>query len=309
MHGFGTNTFVWYNGNNYCFVKYHIKTNQGIKNLLQDEADIIAGKDPDYSINDLYENISKGNYPSWKVFVQIMTIEQAKKYKFDPFDATKVWYHNDFPLIPLGKIILNKNPKNFFTDIEQLAFSPSHFVNGIGPSQDKLLQGRLFAYPDAHRHRIGTNVNQLKVNQTKNTIPITYQKDGNMADTSQGNTKLNYFPNSYEDVYTNENFKLPEQHIEGIIKRHIYPDSDIDFEQPGELYRRVMNEEQKNILVDNLCNSLKLADLKLQYRQTSLFYKTDVDLGTRISEKLNLNLETVKSLSNMTQEQRVNSTK
>lgn len=309
MHGFGTNTFMWFNEKNeYCWVKYHFKTEQGIENYTQDEANILSGIDPDSSARDLYENIKCGNYPSWKVYVQIMSAQEAKKYRFDPFDPTKVWYHKDYPLIPLGRMVLDKNPQNFYTDIEQAAFSPSHFVKGIGPSPDKLLQGRLMAYPDAHRHRIGVNVNELSVNKAKNMV-TTYQKDGNMADDSQGNTKLNYFPNSYEDVYTDDKYKLPNFDISGFIQRHTYSSSDIDFEQPGELYRRVMNDNQKTILIKNICDSLKLADLKLQYRMTALFYKTDVNLGTRISDILGLNIDNIRALAAMTQEQRVMNTK
>jgi len=309
MHGFGTNTFMWYNEKNkYCWVKYHFKTEQGIENWTDEEATKLSGTDPDSSVHDLYDNIKCANFPSWKVYVQIMSAEEAKKYKFDPFDATKVWYHKDYPLIPLGRMVLNRNPQNFFTDIEQAAFSPSNFVNGIGPSPDKLLQGRLMAYPDAHRHRIGVNVNELAVNKPKNLV-TTYQKDGNMADISQGNTKLNYFPNSYEDVYTDKKYRTPDFNVSGFIQRHTYPSSDIDFEQPGELYRRVMNDKQKEILINNICASLKLADLKLQYRMTALFYKTDVNLGTKISDILFLNIENIRALAAMTQEQRVINTK
>lgn len=309
MHGFGTNTFMWYNEKNeYCWVKYHFKTEQGIENLSQEEANELSATDPDSSTRDLYENIKGGNYPSWKVYVQIMSVAEAKKYKFDPFDPTKVWYHKDYPLIPLGRMVLDRNPQNFYTDIEQAAFSPSHFVKGIGPSPDKLLQGRLMAYPDAHRHRIGVNVNELSVNKSKN-METTYQKDGNMANDSQGNTKLNYFPNSYEDVYTDDKYKIPNFDVSGFVQRHTYPSSDIDFEQPGELYRRVMNDRQKEILIKNICDSLKLADLKLQYRMTALFYKTDVNLGTRISDILSLNIDNIRALASMTQEQRVLNTK
>ncbi|MEF9990444.1 MAG: catalase, partial [Christensenellaceae bacterium] len=155
MHGFGSNTFMWYNEkNDYCWVKYHFKTEQCIENYTSEEADKLSATNPDSSASDLFDNIKKGNFPSWKVYVQIMSKEDAKKYRFDPFDVTKVWYHKDYPLIPLGRMVLNKNPQNFFTEIEQSAFSPSHFVRGIGPSPDKLLQGRLMAYPDANRYRV-----------------------------------------------------------------------------------------------------------------------------------------------------------
>ncbi|MEG2348757.1 MAG: catalase [Clostridia bacterium] len=308
MHGFGSHTFMWYNKDmEYCFVKYHIKTNQKIENIPSEEAKILAGNDPDSSIRDLYESIKKGDFPSWSVYVQIMSKEQAKTYKFDPFDVTKVWYHKDFPLIPLGKIVLNKNPNNFFTDIEQAAFCPSHFVKGIGPTPDKLLQGRLVAYSDAHRYRVGTNVNELEVNKPKAQM-YTYQKDGTMANNTQGNTILNYFPNTYESIEEDSSYKIPDIKVDGFIARHHFPLKDIDFEQPGELYRRVMGEKEREILIDNLTNSLKLADSKLKYRMVSLFYKTDKNLGKRLATKLLLNLETVIKLANMTQEERVKNT-
>lgn len=308
MHGFGSNTYMWYNeSNDYFFVKYHMRTNQKIENLDAKEADILSGNNPDSAINDLYQNIKIGNYPSWDFYVQIMTKEEAKKYRFDPFDVTKVWYYKDYPLIPLGKMVLNRNPENFFTDIEQAAFSPSHFVRGIGASPDKLLQGRLIAYPDAHRHRVGTNVNELKINKPKSMMH-TYQKDGQMADNTQGNTKLNYYPNTYENIDVTPSYIVPDIKIDGFIARHDIPITDIDFEQPGVLYRRVMGVKEKLILIQNLVNSLKLADLKLQYRMVSLFYKTDVDLGQKVASGLSLNLYKVELLAQMSQEERVKNT-
>ncbi|MEG0873461.1 MAG: catalase [Clostridia bacterium] len=308
MHGFGSNTYMWYNqSGEYFFVKYHIKTNQKIENLDARTAEVLSGNDPDSAVRDLYESIQRGKYPSWKFYVQIMTKDEAKKYKFDPFDVTKVWYHKDFPLISLGNMVLNKNPDNFFTDVEQAAFSPSHFVKGIDASPDKLLQGRLMAYPDAHRYRIGTNANELEINKSKSDI-YTYQKDGQMASTAQGNTKLNYFPNTYENIQTNKSYKIPDIKVDGFIARHEYPLKDIDFEQPGQLYRRVMSDMQKSILVTNLTNSLKLADKKLQYRTVALFYKTDTNLGQRLSNNLSLNLSNVEKLASMSQEQRVKNT-
>lgn len=310
MHGFGTNTFMWYNNNKeYVWVKYHFLTMQGIDNLTNEEADILSATNPDSSIQDLQNAIDKGEYPSWKVYVQIMKPEEAKEYKFDPFDATKVWYHKDYPLIELGIMTLNRNVKNFFTEIEQAAFSPSHFVTGIGPSPDKLLQGRLMAYPDAHRHRIGVNVNELEVNKAKNSQVANYMKDGNMADTTQGNTKLNYYPNSYEEITVDSKVSPPDIHITGDIARHIYPYTEKDYEQPRELYVRVMTQDKKNILINNITDSLKRADLKLQYRTAALLYIISDDLGEKVSNILNLKLEFVKKLASMSNEERIKNTK
>lgn len=310
MHGFGTNTFMWYNlKKDYVWVKYHFKTAQGIDNWTNEESDILSAQNPDSSVEDLENAIAKGEYPSWKVYVQIMKPEDAKTYQFDPFDPTKVWYHKDYPLIPLGVLTLNKNVENFYAEIEQAAFSPSHFVMGIGPSPDKLLQGRIMAYPDAHRHRIGVNVNELEVNKARNARTVNYMKDGNMADTSQGNTKLNYYPNSYEDVTTDNRVSPPEVDVSGYIARHVYQYTEKDYEQPRALYTRVMNDEQKNIFIKNISDSLKKADLKLQYRMTALLYKVEEGLGIIVSDILNLKTEYIKRLASMTNEERIENTR
>ena len=155
MDGFSSHTFMWYNeAGEYVWVKVHFKTVLGNKTFTNDEAVKMAGENPNHATEDLYNAIESKNYPEWKVYVQIMTPEEAKDYQFDPFDITKVWYHGDYPLIPLGKMVLNRAPDNFFAEVEQAAFAPSNFVPGIGPSPDRLLQGRLFSYEDTQRHRI-----------------------------------------------------------------------------------------------------------------------------------------------------------
>lgn len=181
MNGYGSHTFKLINDKGepiYC--KFHFKTDQKIKNLDVSKADELAGSDPDYSIRDLYNAIAKGNFPSWTAYIQVMTFEQAEKFKYNPFDLTKIWPQSEFPLIQYGKLVLDRNPNNYFAEVEQIAFAPSNLVPGIEPSPDKMLQGRLFAYSDTHRHRLGANHLQLPVNcpyrvQTKN-----YQRDGPM---------------------------------------------------------------------------------------------------------------------------------
>lgn len=149
MHGFSSHTYMWYNEKGeHVWVKWHFKTDQGIKNLTDQQATELAGTDPDYATRDLFNSIEKGDFPSWTAYVQIMKPEEADNYKFDPFDITKVWFHSDYPLIPVGKFVLNRNPQNYFNEIEQAAFSPSNFVPGIASSPDKMLQVRLFSYPD-----------------------------------------------------------------------------------------------------------------------------------------------------------------
>ncbi|MEG2460098.1 MAG: catalase [Clostridia bacterium] len=309
MHGFGTDTFMWYTENNdYCWIKYHFITNQGIKNFSDREATEAGGKNPFFGRKDLHDAIVRGDFPSWKVYVQIMTREQAKTYKFDPFDATKVWYHKDFPLIPLGKIVLNKNPDNFFAQVEQSAFAPSNMVTGIGPSPDKLLQGRMMAYTDAHRYRLGVNAKNILVNKPITEI-FNYQRDGLMNTTTNYEGRPNYYPNSFEEVLFDPTAKLPNFEVEaGIASRHVYKEID-DYVQPGELYRRVLSEKEKTDLVTNVALSLVHAKKAIQYRMCANLYKIDKDYGTRVSYMLKLELEEVIRLSKLSNKERISETK
>ncbi|KAJ8931025.1 hypothetical protein NQ314_016118 [Rhamnusium bicolor] len=195
MNGYGSHTFKLINKDGKIhFCKFHYKTDQGIKNLDVKKADQLASSDPDYSIRDLFNAIADGQYPSWTYYVQIMTPEQAAASKYNPFDVTKVWSHKDYPLIPVGKMVLNRNPENYFAEVEQIAFSPAHMIPGIEPSPDKMLLGRLFSYGDTHRHRLGPNYLQLPVN-----CPFkvrSYQRDGFGNFISPGNVP-NYHPNSF----------------------------------------------------------------------------------------------------------------
>uniref|UniRef100_A0A1B0DEK2 Catalase n=1 Tax=Phlebotomus papatasi TaxID=29031 RepID=A0A1B0DEK2_PHLPP len=198
MNGYGSHTFKTINAKGEAFwVKFHYKTDQGIKNLTPERALELSGSDPDYSIRDLYNAIAKGNFPSWTFHIQVMTMEQAEKFKYNPFDLTKIWPQSEYPLIKVGKLVLDRNPKNYFAEVEQIAFSPSHFVPGIEASPDKMLQGRLFAYADTHRHRIGANHLQLPVNCPYRVTPKHYQRDGPMNFTDNLNGAPNYYPNSF----------------------------------------------------------------------------------------------------------------
>ena len=197
MNGYGSHTFQWNNEAGEVFwVKYHFKTDQGIKNLTQDEANKLAGEDPDSHQRDLREAIERGDFPSWTVQVQIMPEADAATYRFNPFDLTKVWPHEDYPPIEIGKLELNRNPENIFAEVEQSIFSPAHFVPGIGPSPDKMLQGRLFAYGDAHRYRVGINADHLPVNRPHATEARTNSRDGYLYDGRHKGAK-NYEPNSF----------------------------------------------------------------------------------------------------------------
>ncbi len=181
MHGFGSHTFSMINGKNErVWVKFHLKTQQGIKNLTDEEACEIVGKDRESNGRDLYESIEKGDFPRWKMYIQVMTDEQAQKMPYNPFDLTKVWYHKDFPLIEVGILELNRNPDNYYQDVEQAAFNPAAVVPGIGFSPDKMLQGRLFSYGDAQRYRLGINHHQIPVNSANNAVAHESHRDGQM---------------------------------------------------------------------------------------------------------------------------------
>lgn len=196
MNGYGSHTYMWINAKGEKFwVKYHFKTDQGIENMTNEEAERLAGVDADFHRRDLVEAIERGDYPSWTLYVQVMPYEDAKTYRFNPFDLTKVWPHSDYPLIKVGKMTLNRNPENFFAEIEQAAFAPSNLVPGIGVSPDKMLLGRVFAYADAHRARIGTNYFQLPVNKPRVKVN-SYTFDGHMTYEHSGKAPV-YAPNSY----------------------------------------------------------------------------------------------------------------
>ncbi len=302
MHGYSSHTYMWYNAKGEHFwVKWHFRTNQGIKNLTDAQATELAGKDADYATRDLHDNIEKGQFPSWTAYVQILTPEQADKYRYDIFDVTKTVSQKDFPLIPVGRFVLNRNPQNFFTDIEQAAFSPGSFVPGIAASPDKLLQVRLFSYPDTHRHRLGTNFHQLPVNQPKAGVH-NYQRDGQM-NLGQDSTPY-YYPNSFNGPRPDMKFTPPEIDIQGMATRHEYPSNDIDFEPAGILYAQVMSEYDRTNLINNIVGHLKNAQKRIQLRQTALFYKAHPEYGARVAGGLGLDMEKVGKLAAMSKEER-----
>jgi catalase len=310
MDGFSSHTYMWYNKKEeYVWVKYHFKTAQGNRTFTDEEATKMAGENPDHATEDLHDAIENGDYPQWDVYVQIMTKEEAEEYKFDPFDVTKVWYHGDYPLIPLGKMVLNKNPEDYFAEVEQAAFAPSNFVPGIGPSPDRLLQGRLFAYEDTQRHRLGPNHHQIPINRAKNAKINNYQRDGTMNMDTHGASDPNYYPNSQDGPVPDISFKPPTIELDAVIAKHTRPAEDIDFVQTGEFWRRVLNKTEKDHLVSNIVGHLGNAKERIQYRQTALFYKAEPEYGTRVGEELGLDISKVKKLSEMTNEERAEATK
>ncbi|WP_165024430.1 catalase [Dysgonomonas sp. ZJ279] len=307
MHGFSSHTYMWYNANGeHVWFKWHFKTDQGIKNLTDAQATELGGTDPDYATRDLHNSIAKGDYPSWSAYVQIMTPEQADNFRFDAFDITKVWPQKEYPLIPVGKFVLNRNPDDFFAQIEQAAFTPGNFVPGIASSPDKMLQIRLFSYPDTHRHRLGTNFHQIPVNAPK--CPMhNYQRDGSM-NMGIENPAPNYYPNSFDGAQPDAKFTPPSIDVQGMAARHEYILGDIDFIQAGDLYGRVLSDYDKTNLINNIVGHIKNAQPRIQYRQTALFYKAHPEYGTRIANGLGIDIERVKQLASLSQEERIKAT-
>jgi catalase len=245
LNGYSSHTFRWVNAKGEVhFVKYHYKTCQGIKNFTAAEAEAQGVKDSEWSTNDLYNEIAKGNNPSWNWFVQAMPEKDAATYRFDVFDVTKVWPHSDYPLIPVGKITLNRNPTNYHAETEQVAFAPSHLVDGIEPSNDKMLQGRLLNYPDAHRHRIGPNYDQIPINCPYKATMGNYNiRDGPMTVKGNGDKfPTNYEPNSYNGPTQNPAYKWSPVAISGAVGRYPHSHPNDNFEQPRALFNKVFKE-------------------------------------------------------------------
>jgi len=309
MNGYSSHTFKWYNAKGeYFWVQYHFKTEQGIQNLTREEATRMAGENPDHATKDLYGAIERGECPSWRVCVQIMTPEQARNYRWNIFDITKVWPHGDFPLIEIGRMTLNRNPGNYFADVEQAAFSPGNFVPGIAASPDKMLQARVVSYHDAHLYRLGPNYQLLPVNAPRACKAQNYQRDGTMRLDGNGGGGPNYWPNSMGGPAPDASFAEPPIGLEGEAARHPQPLTDDDFVQPGVLYRKVMTDTDRAHLVGNIVAHLGKAQKRIQLRQTALFFKADPDYGRRVAEGLALDVAEVKRLAALSQEDRVKAT-
>jgi len=309
MNGYSSHTFKWYNEKDeYCWVQYHFKTDQGIQNLTRQEAERLAGEDPNYATDDLYKAIERGEFPSWTVNVQIMPANEAEKYRFDIFDITKVWPHGDYPLVPIGKMVLNRNPENYFADVEQAAFSPGNFVPGIAASPDKMLQARVHSYHDAHLYRLGPNYQLLPVNAPKACAAHTYQRDGYMRLDENGGGGPNYWPNSMGGPEPQPGVGEPPFELSGMAGRHAYTHPNDDFEQAGVLYRKVMTDEDRDHLIGNIAAHLGNAQKRIQLRQAAVFYKADPEYGQRVAQALGLDIKEVERLAAMSQEDRAKAT-
>ncbi len=291
MNGYGSHTYKWYNQDGESFwIKYHFKTDQGIQNLTRQEAEGIKAVDPDHATRDLHKSIEQKEYPSWTLQVQVMPVKDAETYRFDVFDVTKVWPHGDYPVMEVGRMVLNRNPANYFAEVEQAAFSPGNFVPGIAASPDKMLHGRLFAYHDAHRYRLGPNYHLLPVNRPKAVKAENYQRDGYMRFDSNGGGAPNYYPNSFGGPEPDIQASEPVYEVSGKAARQKYTHPNDDFVQPGNLYRQVMTDQDRDHLIGNIVTHLCNAKKEIQIRQTKIFYKADPEYGQRVAEGLKINL-------------------
>ncbi|MBW1696816.1 MAG: catalase [Deltaproteobacteria bacterium] len=309
MNGYSSHTYKWYNDRGeYFWVQYHFKTDQGIKNLTRQEATRIAGEDPDHATRDLYESIEDGEYPSWTLEMQILTPEQARDFPWDIFDITKVWPHKEVPPIKIGKLVLNRNPVNYFAEVEQSAFCPGNVVPGIAISPDKMLQARVFSYHDTHIHRLGPNYHLIPVNASKYAPETSYQRDGFMRADQNGGAGPNYWPNSFGGPAPDPSAGEPPFDLSGQAGRHPFSHPNDDFVQAGNLYRNVMTEEDRVHLIGNIADHLSGAKRRIQLRQTALFYKADPDYGLRVADALKLEPQQIKRLAEMSQEERVQAT-
>lgn len=290
MDGFGSHTFKLVNAQgkiHYC--KFHMKSDQGIRNLTREQARELASRDPDYATRDLFNAIAKGDYPSWTLSLQVMPEENIANYRWNSFDVTKVWPHGDYPLIKVGKIVLNRNPENFFAEIEQVAFSPSHLVPGIEASVDRMLQGRLFSYPDTHRHRLGPNYTQIPVNRPLNAQIAHYQRDGLMCVNGNFGSAPNYEPNSLGGPtgvgLGTTGIACTPLELNGKVGRHPIPHTQEDFVQAANLWK-LQSAEAKTRLVGNVAASMSGAKPHIRRRQMENFKKADKDWADRIEKEI-----------------------
>lgn len=294
MHGFGSHTYSMYNEEGTrVWVKFHFRSQQGILNYTDQEAEKVNGKDRESSGRDLYTAIENGNYPKWKMYIQVMTEEEAKNHPTNPFDITKMWLKKDFPLIPVGEYVLNKYPDNFFQDVEQVAFSPANIVPGIALSPDRLLQARAFFYSDAQRYRLGVNHHQIPVNSPLGVDhPHDYHRDGQMRVDGNKGAELHYNPNSYGGWQDDPNLEIP--HDEGgEVKRYDFRADDHDyFTQPGMLFNR-MTDEQKLVLFENTARNMGDSTMQIKHRYIRNCYAADPEYGKGVAKALGIDIDTV----------------
>jgi len=293
MNGYGSHTFSLINDKNKrVWVKFHFKTQQGIKCLTDQEAEAIIAKDRESHQRDLLESIEDGDFPKWNMKIQVMSEDESKKCNFNPFDLTKVWPHKDYPTIDVGIIELNKNPENYFADVEQAAFNPANIIPGIGFSPDKMLQGRLFAYGDAQRYRLGVNHHLIPVNKSRCPFLNMFHRDGQMrVDDNYGST-LGYEPNSYGEWQEQFEYKEPPLELDGAADHWNHREDDDYYSQAGDLFR-LMSKEQQQDLFENTDRAMGDAPKEIKIRHIGNCLKADEDYGKGVAQLLGISISEV----------------
>ncbi|MBN7123021.1 catalase [Erwinia billingiae] len=286
IHGFGSHTYSFINDQQQRFwVKFHMRCEQGIQNLMDDEAALLIGQDRESSQRDLFDAIEQGNFPRWKFFVQIMPEDEASQTPYNPFDLTKVWPHADYPLIEVGEFELNRNPDNYFAEVEQVAMSPANVVPGIGFSPDRMLQGRLFSYGDAHRYRLGVNHHQIPVNAPK--CPFhNYHRDGAMRVDGNSGNGATYEPNSFNVFQEQPDYSEPPLSLEGAADHWNHREDEDYFTQPRALFN-LIGEEEHQRMFKRIAGELIQIPVFIQQRQIALFHQVDPAYGAGVEQALN----------------------
>jgi catalase len=292
MHGFGSHTFSLINANNGRFwVKFHLVCQQGIKNLTDAEAEAIIAKDRESHQRDLYDSIEKGDFPRWKMCIQVMPEKDAAICPYNPFDLTKVWFHKDYPLIEVGMMELNRNPENYFAEVEQSAFNPANIVPGIGFSPDKMLQGRLFSYGDAQRYRLGVNHHLIPVNAARCPVQ-SYHRDGAMRVDGNAGSTLGYEPNSYGKWQQQPEFAEPPLPLEGAVAHWNHRTDEDYYTQPGSLFR-LMSPAQQQVLFGNTARAMGEAPREIKIRHIGNCLKADPAYGKEVADALGIPLSEI----------------
>ncbi|WP_368929090.1 catalase [Mixta calida] len=285
IHGFGSHTYSFINDRQERFwVKFHMRCQQGIENMMDDEAALLIGRDRESSQRDLFESIERGDFPRWKFYVQVMPEKEASQTPYNPFDLTKVWPHADYPLIEVGEFELNRNPDNYFAEVEQVAMSPANVVPGIGFSPDRMLQGRLFSYGDAHRYRLGVNHHQIPVNAPK--CPFhSYHRDGAMRVDGNSGNGATYEPNSFGVFQEQPDFSEPPLSLEGAADHWNHREDDDYFSQPRALFN-LLSEEEHQRMFARIAGELAQVPEFIQQRQLALFLQVDPAYGAGVEAAL-----------------------
>jgi len=287
MHGFGSHTYSLVNAHGErVWCKFHFRTLQGIDTIPDEDSSAIIGQDRESHQRDLFDAIARGDHPRWRMSIQVMTASEAETFRWNPFDLTKVWPHREFPLIEVGTLELNRNPENYFAEVEQAAFKPSALVPGVGPSPDKMLQARLVSYADAHLHRLGVNHHQVPVNAPLQPA-ANYIRDGALTTAPYGD-RPNYWPNSVAGTpLPDASYSEPAWQVAAAVADRFDSTGQDDFTQAGDLYR-LLDDSHRDRLTTRIARALGQARLEVQRRQLAHFAKADPDYGQRVADKLGL---------------------